>query len=556
MPSGHERHLKVLGFVNNADYRDWCGQNGLRTTVHKTWVERRDEARLRARQQRIHAQQAETRAQAKRLGFGTVTAYLAWCEANRFSQSLSKTAAQFQTETETRAQEAARVAMREARILSNRPEIVLEAILRGNATPRMKADPRFAPVILALARKCMKGKTREQYADLLRYALRHTRLMLTSRAACSQYGEMPSNTFAYGLSRVAELHAEWRRPLSDWKRPNTDPLTQFRSLVHHLFGEYETPDFLISGWFEPDEAKANEYRLWALTLAAGGNLKSFTLPIALTSKERHALLYAPDNLIVPAALRWAQTVGRGATPPVAKAILQSRLREVLPDEPFWDTAVRFFVNHRVPPAHIPRIVDYLFAQKFERNAVRFADGTISETHAEQPEFTLKGRTATSLIRLAEEWHRDVMRFSLSTVREWRPMQDVSSLEIEQKVSPHNAEGVEIEPKTEVWRVLEILNTRELHAEGVAQHNCVATYHSDCLSAESAIWSVRRWTEGKPTFQRVLTVEVNPTTRQIVQIRGRLNSMPRHKPDDALLQTGLAILQRWAAKNGLAIADYA
>lgn len=543
MPKGHERHLAALGLETNAEYRRWCAANGLRTTLCKTWIQRRDEVRLRARQSQISKLETRMERHARVLDFSTFAEYLAWCEAYCFSVSTGKTATQLEAERTFHSEEKARLSLATARLLSDRPDLTLEAIFRGEVTPRILQDERFASVIAALDQKRMKGKTRGKYLELLRCALGQSRMMSDSGAACPHYGVLPSNTFAQGLARVAELYAEWRRPLSDWKCPNTDPLTQFRSLVHYLFSEYKTPPFLISVWFDPDEKSAEAGRLWWLTLAAGGSLRTLSLPIMLTQKERHAFLTAPDTLMASAALRWAQARGRGATVAAAKAMLNSRLREVLPDESFWDTVVRFFVDHRASPAQIPLIVDFLYSRKL-------AHEVMQEGNTSRPEFSIKGRTLVSLLRLTERWHADRMRFALSTVQEWTPL-PCPPLEIGQSVLSSDTEP-EDETKTQRWRVQEILNTRELHSEGAAQRNCVASYHNDCLSGKSAILSVRRWIEAKNTFQRVLTVEVHPATRKVVQIRAKCNRLPHLHPQNPTLQTGLEILTLWAEQNGMAI----
>ncbi len=552
MSDGHRRHLADLGFLTDADYRRWCVQNRLRSTPRKTWKERRAEVRLRERQKEVTQAEQNQRQRAARLGFPTPQAYLAWCEAQGLSLSLRKTEAQSEAETRLRTQERGQEALAERRILHHRPDLVLEAIFRGETTPRIKREARFSAVISALARPQIKNKTRQHTLELFRCALKYTR-MISDEWACPQYGGIPSNTFAHALSQVAELYAEWRRPLALWKCPNTDPLTQFRSLVHHLFGEYKTPDFLISAWFAPEESQAAA-RLLFLTLASGGSLRGFPLPIALTHREKHAFLQAPESLTVASALRWAQAVGRGASPALAKAMLGSRLREILPDEPFWDTVVRFFVDHHVPSSQVSAMVDYLSHRRFAQRAVLHQDGVIRERAASEPGFTLKGRTFASLLRDTEAWHRNLQRYSLSTFREWNPMA-AQPLELWQKTAacPEETGG---EPKTELWMVGEILNTRELHAEGAAQHHCAATYHSDCLGERSSIWSVRRWIEEKEKLERVLTVEVNPSTRTVVQIRGKCNQRPCALPENALLKSGLMILTRWAQKNGLRIANSA
>ena len=67
-------------------------------------------------------------------------------------------------------------------------------------------------------------------------------------------------------------------------------------------------------------------------------------------------------------------------------------------------------------------------------------------------------------------------------------------------------------------------------------HCVFSYSVKIEAGTTSIWSLRLGPE------RMLTVEVTNTTREIVQFRGKLNR--------SATASEIAILRIWAAQNGL------
>ncbi|HEX7862894.1 MAG TPA: PcfJ domain-containing protein [Verrucomicrobiae bacterium] len=98
-------------------------------------------------------------------------------------------------------------------------------------------------------------------------------------------------------------------------------------------------------------------------------------------------------------------------------------------------------------------------------------------------------------------------------------------------------GVELE-----WRMVELLNSTALHAEAGAMRHCVYSYTGRCMRRISGIWSLRVRTENGE--KRVLTVEVNPRTRRIVQVRAAQNRRAGGR--------SYGILRKWAQFAGVAL----
>src|SRR5205807_736509 len=71
-----------------------------------------------------------------------------------------------------------------------------------------------------------------------------------------------------------------------------------------------------------------------------------------------------------------------------------------------------------------------------------------------------------------------------------------------------------------WTIKELLTSQELLAEGQAMRHCVASYTQECAKRRTTIWSLR--VENEEGQRRVLTIEVDPKTRTICQVRGKRN----------------------------------
>jgi hypothetical protein len=183
----------------------------------------------------------------------------------------------------------------------------------------------------------------------------------------------------------------------------------------------------------------------------------------------------------------------------------------------------------VAPAQVGPIIDFLHSIRHDRVAVETAEGIVMQ-EPPQPHFSLKGRTLRSVLRLMEEWHRGLglVTGGLSWGRsQLRPM----ILEVprpEPSAPPFQ------------WDITELTNSAQLRAEGVALQHCVASYSHRCWRGSSRIWSLRSKTDSN--IRPVVTIEVDPMKKQIVQTRGFRNRPASGK--------ALQLLRRWAARENL------
>jgi hypothetical protein len=89
-------------------------------------------------------------------------------------------------------------------------------------------------------------------------------------------------------------------------------------------------------------------------------------------------------------------------------VLATRLATDLRNGDFWGTVWLFLIANarRIDAAQVGLMIDFIQAIRHERVAVETLDGIVMRDPP-QPSFSMKGRTARSLQRLMQEWHRDL-----------------------------------------------------------------------------------------------------------------------------------------------------
>jgi hypothetical protein len=322
------------------------------------------------------------------------------------------------------------------------------------------------------------------------------------------------------VTALRNLVPFWRalvREPEDWKGAGGHPLCVIDSLASHLFGRYPTPRFLASVWFGTGTPTRLERRRWFIAHARGQRFRSLALPFAMTRRMEHFFLRTPDHLSIDPALRRAEVLGLGGTPELADALLATPLAECFEQPERWRLAIAWLVRcgDDVQLAQIRPLVDYL--------------------QARLDQVELSGRSFSAVMREVDDWHGTLARERIR-IMTWSR-------------SPWNAltfsvQGTPSDRRRAEWKIVELLDSRELAQEGRAMRHCVATYARACASGYSSIWSLRhRWLD-EDAARSVLTVEVRPATRMIVQLRGRANSRASGLP--------LELVRQWAAREGLRI----
>jgi len=155
-------------------------------------------------------------------------------------------------------------------------------------------------------------------------------------------------------------------------------------------------------------------------------------------------------------------------------------------------------------------------------------GGIEDAPPPQPNFTMKGRSATKLLRQVDAWHGHLSREQDVVFESW-PSSGIRTFELEEELETIGLVR---------WTVQELLSSWELAAEGRALDHCVVSYSNQCADGKTSIWSIalQRW--GRNLRENVLTVAVDTKSKTITQARGRYNMLPNGKLSKSQEQANL------------------
>ena len=355
------------------------------------------------------------------------------------------------------------------------------------------------------------------------------------------------------ISTIAFYYLFKLNDVEGWEPKRNNPTIQMDSLVEHIFAKYKVPKFLYKGFHKSlSTIGTNESRMIELFLhiGSGGSLKKFSNApkLKLNNKVYHHLFTTPENLDMYQAFRRAQILSMGGDKWLFETLMDSKLHDqtsVSQDE-FWVTVIQFFItNVMVSEKKIKEIIDYIDDQKFQR---RFVNGNWEAPPS--PNFTMKGRTVDSLIRLSDEWHimqAEAVRVArIAQLQGMRanqqnrlpgrrytpaPVQDFSW-----EKNPNIKSYFSVKNSKETYDIIELTNSRQLRDQSASQRNCVYSYASQCAAGTTRIFTLR--VDNDP----LLTIQINGY--RLVQIKGKCNRAPT--------ESEMNHVRKWADKERLSL----
>ncbi len=226
-------------------------------------------------------------------------------------------------------------------------------------------------------------------------------------------------------------------------------------------------------------------------------------------------------------------LGLGGTESLAHALARSELGRSFHAEDFWVTVIHFFINNPgIPERDIHAIVDYLAVQKFAPRFATIGDDVDVCLGPAQPDLTMKGRTASSLLRQVARW--------------WKERDDRSNPARVLLTWDRSSFGgyTQVDEDGKTWTIRELLDSAALVDEGRSMEHCVATYAGQCLRRAATIWSLG--IEGDEGRRRVLTIDVNPATCAR-SVRPRWSTMPSPTNDRGCISRGGPSSRDWSSK---------
>ncbi len=476
------------------------------------------------------------------LGLETVEEYRRWCAANGFSCRLKK-----DWKERCRERSKTKAAVIQERFVQQKNEQRNPVhLFKGICERRLRADDLTHPHLKRLC-KAIEAERAHLDPPVNPQVLLHLLLHLHSRRvdlvgitqAIPVFGHRPGNSFVEALVLISAHYRAWVRPSVTWKPRTHNTRRQFASLLRHLFVQYaDMPLFFDSVWFSGQTAIGAQRRQWYLHVGQGGSIRACDLPIPYTKRMAHHFKLAPADLTFDQAIRWGQVIGLGGDERLARVIMGTRIGDNFEHDDFWVTVIEWLIsNPLLDRAHVGPIIDYLHHQRFTPDVAWVGHPDRNRPpQSPQPNLTMKGRTAESLLRKVNQWHRKLASDNTEQVCQWTAT-GIEGLEF--------IEGDRANGTMKLWTIRELLSSKALVAEGRQQKHCVASYVTSCRRGHCSIWTME-----VETFQgrtKTVTIEVRNQQWLICQARGKLNRRPTEKER--------GILRRWAAQAGLTIASY-
>ena len=379
----------------------------------------------------------------------------------------------------------------------------------------------------------------DRYQDVLRY-----------RRLCRTGGEYGS--VLRGLAALAHHHRRWIRSPEDWtsaveRHGIPQRVDQFSSLARHLLARYHVPTFLDEAWFAERSDEAIQRQEWFIHIGSGGSVRDLDTPVHLTRRMAHEFMLRSNRESVAHNLRWIQVLAMGGDQATARAVQSTRLGRHLDHDEFWSTVVLFLAsNPMIDPTLVGPVVDYIHHMRFAPRRIVREGGGVEEAPPPQPHFTMKGRSATKLLRQVEAWHGHLARVDNVVFQSWQTC----------GLRPYEFEDETPQLGRVRWTVQELSSSWELAAEGTSMGHCVVSYSDQCADGHTSVWSIGLQREDGGEREGVLTVAVDPRRRIVTQARGRYNMLPNQAPRSAQAQkaasSGYAqminrsghVLQKW------------
>ena len=541
-----QKHVASLKLEDNSTYENWCRTNGFSAAKQKNWQDRLQEARVAKRERSEGQSLCLFQLHLKSLRMSEEE-YESWRRVHGFAGGIRKSEERKEKELEVRGREWSQQSLQYSRLRHSHPARMILSLSRNESVSQSTNADVFHSIKLHFKQLQKQSKNHAAFTRLLLHVERVSDLLSGSQLFPG--GENDYEGCINALASLAKRSKSWIRPLENWRPKVRNTRSQFHSLANHLMCEYETPMFLDAAWGEPDTAEGELHREWYLHIGRGQNLRTANIPVVLTKMMARYVFMAPSTLTIAQAIRWGQVRGMGGNETLAGEIFGSRMRNFLPDEPFWTTVLHFFKNNpALTGAQINSIADYLYYQKFVPQDRICGEGSLEEMGAPSPNLSMKGRTAPALLRLSEEWRMTMaLQTSLATAQ-WKSA-NISGYAL--------FENDENGAAVRHWAIEELVNGKQLHAEGKYMHNCVASYFSSCVSGRCSIWSLRVRPANSNKLKTVMTIEMEmeKQSRTLVQVKGRFNRRIDSCDENPIMKKAIPILRHWAENTGVKIGKY-
>lgn len=332
------------------------------------------------------------------------------------------------------------------------------------------------------------------------------------------------------------------RDINEYKPRSYNLGKQVLDLVNHLFVKYYVPGFMYKCLIKTDpytmppvrgqpgayarrrfDFMDDVFREWFIIMAQGGSFQKAVKGI-MTKREAVIFLGLKNDFEVYENIWLAKMLALDIPPPFALKLIDRIFSSHFIDDPDnrLHDLLHFFANNykEIGEADFIELTDFIASKVREKD------------------FTFKGRTLGSIVRLSNEWHAELQLANLKhhgkVITSWDGF----------GLSPY-----QIATEQHFYDILELRTNRDLISEGAKQRHCVASYSYACVEGRCSIFSLRYYRKKKANIGTYIrgdeigrvTMEVQKSTRLIIQIRGFAN---RRATDDEKV-----IIRRWSGEMG-------
>lgn len=348
------------------------------------------------------------------------------------------------------------------------------------------------------------------------------------------------------LLRLSRFHERWLDTPDTWKpasedeealvlgtrHPDQIAKAQARSLIHHLMVRYPLAEFWDAVWFAGGESNHRQIE-WYVHVAQGQNLTTATgLPLKLTKRGAHFMNEAPRGVSLLPAIRWGQLRAMGVPSDLVASLLHTRLATDFENDDVWLPLVRILsqaTDLRVET--VGHYVDYLYQRAIE-DRLRYR-------------YTLKRKTFEMLrreMRAFDGRDPDLIpgQRPAPRPRRWHKAPKVTGWPKQTSVREFECQAPDENDHLICWSIRELNKNYQLVAEGRRMNHCVATYIGKCRSGISSIWSLK--SRRNEWLHPEATIEVDPRSRVVVQVRAKHNARPSPQ--------ALFVILQWMENNDL------
>ena len=308
------------------------------------------------------------------------------------------------------------------------------------------------------------------------------------------------------------------RPANEWVSKSFNIDKQIVDFLKWVYCNYPVPSFMFSLILKNKNHKEisledkNEYFNWFICIAQGKSFYKLTKDI-FTKKEAHIFLTMSNNEAIKYNIWAAKCLAIDLNKKLINTLCNKLYYQNYKNN-YFNEIISFFKRYEndIDCNTLSDVTDFLLSKRDARN------------------FSLKGRTISSVIRLANEWHEELSKKQDDNKYTWKGLDIPTSTWRFPKL------------ENDIWEIRQLTTSKQLRHEGKVMKHCVASYAYSCSNGTSTIFTMEHYNAIENKDEKCVTIEVSVSTKRIVQVRRRLN-----KPPTA---TENKIISKWAFKYGL------